>query len=271
VTWYALRVDPGARRDEVIATLFAQGAGGLIEDGLALVTHFESEHDAHAAARAVDHAAETWSVEAVPDVDWTVAWRERARVWEAGALVIAPPWLADGCDPARSVVIDPGMAFGTGDHATTRGVLRLMSGAGVQGAVAADLGTGSAVLAIALARLGAARVYAIENDPDALGNASENITRNGVDDRVQLLEGDAAVMLRLVAPVDIVVANITSSVHRLVLPAVTASLSSRARVILAGILLSERDQMIADLRASGWRVLAEDIEEDWWSVLLSRA
>jgi ribosomal protein L11 methyltransferase len=168
------------------------------------------------------------------------------------------------------VIIDPGMAFGTGDHATTRGVLRLMSGIPVKDAAAADLGTGSAVLAIALARLGAAPVYAIENDPDAIGNASENIGRNGVAERVQLLEGDAAVMLRLVAPVEIVVANITSSVHRLMLPVIATSLSAGGRVILAGILASERDVMVAQVRAAGWRVVREDVEEEWWSALLSR-
>jgi ribosomal protein L11 methylase PrmA len=76
-------------------------------------------------------------------------------------------------------VIDPGMAFGTGDHPTTRGVVRLMQGAVRPGDLVADLGAGSAVLSIAAIKLGAARAAAIEFDPDAIGNAEENVARNG--------------------------------------------------------------------------------------------
>ena len=74
------------------------------------------------------------------------------------------------------------MAFGTGEHATTRGVMRLMQDVIRAGDIVADLGAGSAVLAIAAAKLGAARVAAIELDPDAIGNAEENVARNGVAD-----------------------------------------------------------------------------------------
>jgi ribosomal protein L11 methyltransferase len=129
-----------------------------------------------AAVLAVDPVASCNLQPAAP-VDWATAWRDHARVTALGSLTIAPPWLAAGLDPARAIVIDPGMAFGTGDHASTRGAV-LMLHSVKPGMTVADLGSGSAVLSIAAAKLGAARVWAIEIDPEAQANAAENIDRN---------------------------------------------------------------------------------------------
>src|SRR5690606_33722392 len=144
------------------------------------------------AGRAAD-AALVAEVSVLDNTDWSEKWKERITAHQLGALTVTPPWLAAGRDPATTIVIEPAMAFGTGEHPTTRGVVRLMQGAVRAGDSVADLGSGSAVLSIAAAKLGAARVYAIEIDPDATGNAEENIARNGVGDRVAALEGDAAV------------------------------------------------------------------------------
>jgi ribosomal protein L11 methyltransferase len=204
-------------------------------------------------------------------VDWTEGWKALIGAHTLGALDVVPPWLADGRDPARTVVIDPGMAFGTGDHPTTRGVVRLMADAVRPGDVVADLGAGSAVLAIAAVKLGAARAAAIEFDPDAIGNAEENAARNGVADRVVVIEGDAGVLLPLVAPVRLVLANIISSVLTALLPAIADALAPGGDVILSGILWEERDHMLAVLSDGGWRVVAEDREDAWWSVRVARA
>ena len=173
-------------------------------------------------------------------------------------------------DPARTVVIEPAMAFGTGEHPTTRGVVRLMQGAIRPGDSVADLGAGSAILAIAAVKLGAARAFAIENDNDSIANAEENVERNGVADRVHVIQGDALVLLPLVAPVRLVLANIISSVLVELLPAIAESLAPDGRAILSGILAEERDRMLAALESSGWRVEAEDAEDVWWSVLIAR-
>ena len=101
----------------------------------------------------------------------------------------------------QSIIIEPGMAFGTGEHATTRGVIRLLQSVIRPGDRVADLGSGSAVLAIAAAKLGARYVAAIELDHDAIENAEQNVARNNVADRVSVIEGDAATLLPLVAPV----------------------------------------------------------------------
>jgi ribosomal protein L11 methyltransferase len=167
-------------------------------------------------------------------------------------------------------VIEPAMAFGTGEHETTRGVVRLLQSVIRAGDIVADLGSGSAVLAIAAARLGAARVVAIELDHDAIGNAEENVARNGVSDRVTVIEGDAALLLPLVAPVRVVLANIISSVLVELLPAIADALSRDGAAILSGILVEERPEMMRVLESAGWSVVSEDREGQWWSVSIAR-
>jgi ribosomal protein L11 methyltransferase len=274
VTWTSFSVRPSAgHADLVSAALFAAGSQGVLEDGAALVTQFPADTDLSAVRRHVLDADPDATIEVapVPDVDWSAEWKSRIGAHELGGLVVTPPWLADAFDPARTIVITPGMAFGTGEHATTRGVVRLMQGVLKPGAVVADLGAGSAVLAIAAARLGAARVAAIELDPDATPDAEANVALNGVSGQVTVIEGDAALLLPLVAPVDVVLANIISSVLTALLPSIAAALAPGGCAILSGILQEERPQMLAALADGGWRVQAEDAEEVWWSVRVARA
>lgn len=185
-----------------------------------------------------------------------------------GRLTVAPPWLAEGLDPATSIVIEPAMAFGTGEHATTRGVVRLLQSVIRNGDRVADLGAGSAVLSIAAAKLGAAHVAAIELDHDAIENAEENVARNGVADRVVVIEGDASLLLPLVAPVRVITANIISSVLKELLPGMRAALAPGGAAILSGILASERDEMLEAFRVGGWTLAAEDHEDAWWSATI---
>jgi ribosomal protein L11 methyltransferase len=274
VSWIQLRVHPSspAARESVSAALFGSGSLGIHEDGDALVTQFETDAEVEAARLAVlaaDPAAHAEAA-ALPDVDWSCEWRRGVRAHRLGGLVVTPPWEADAYDEAARIVIDPGMAFGTGEHATTRGVVRLLPRALRPGDRVADLGAGSAVLAIAAAKLGAASVAAIEMDPEAIGNAEENVARNGVADRVRVIQGDALLLLPLVAPVRLVLANIISSVLVALLPAIADALAADGQAILSGILGGERERMLAVLEASGWRVEAEDAEDVWWSVLISR-
>lgn len=270
--WVTVRVIPGAERDRVAAALFDAGAQGLQEVGEALVTHVPDQSVADALVCAALAASPDAHVETSPlyAVDWTEKWKDSIRVHELGRLTIAPPWLADGLDPARTIIIEPEMAFGTGEHATTRGVIRLMQSVIRDGDRVADLGAGSAVLAIAAAKLGARQAAAIEIDHDAIANAEENVRRNGVADRVTVIEGDAAVLLPLVAPVRAITANIISSVLLALLPAIESALQPDGRAILSGILSSERDEMIRALEQHGWVITVEDEEDAWWSATIAR-
>ena len=268
MSWISLRVRAGSGREAAIAALFAAGSQGVHEDGDSLVTYFPQDTDAVAVCARVREATPNAEIQydLAPDIDWSEAWKSGLGAHRLGCLTVAPPWLAGALEPASTIVIDPGMAFGTGEHPTTRGAIRLLQEVVRPGDRVVDLGAGSAILAIAAAKLGATRVLAVEVDPDAIANAEENVARNRVADRVSVVEGDATILLPLVAPVRVVIANIISSVIVELLPAMALALAPGGVVILAGILVEERGDMLQLLDATGWRVEREDVEGIWWSI-----
>lgn len=272
MNWLAVRVRPGAAREQAMAALFDVGSQGVHEAGDELVTHFPGDVDGEmvrAAVLAADPSAEI-GITLIPAVDWAEEWKKGVGAHDLGTLSIVPPWLAHGRDSARTIVIEPQMAFGTGEHQTTRGVVRLLPAVIRRGDRVADLGSGSAVLSIAAAKLGASHVVAIEIDHDSIENARENVERNGVADRIAIFEGDATVLLPLVAPVRVVLANIISSVLVEMLPMIAASLTPGGEAILSGMLLDERDMMLGVLDDGGWNVTGEDAEGLWWSARIAR-
>lgn len=211
--------------------------------------------------------------------DWSRRWREGLqprRVTER--IVITQPWnsvtegaAGEGADIV--IVVEPAAAFGTGEHATTRGALRLLERALQPGERVLDVGTGSGILAIAAARLGAGAVLAVESDGTAIQNGLENLERNAVADRVRLVhaEVDAAYLERERGPgFDLIAANVLSGVLVPLLPALEAALAAEGRLILGGILDSEAAAVKESADAAGLRVRAEDLEGEWWSGLLER-
>jgi len=276
VSWIEVHVrcDDSSQRDAIVAALVAAGAAGVqeVEDGLR--THLPSGAElgaVEAAVRAGGSEA-SMSYANVGEIDWASRWPARVGVQRVGRIAVAPPWLADQiADAEIPIVIEPATAFGTGEHETTRGILALMQQTVEPGDVVADLGAGSAVLSIAAAKLGASRVAAVEIDEQAMGNAEENVERNGVSDRVTIIHGDAAVLLPLVAPVRVILANIISSVLISLMPSMSRALTADGVMILAGILREERETMLGVLAAHGWRADGEDAEEAWWSVRAVRA
>ena len=270
MSWIALRITPESNRDGVIAALFESGSQGVQEDGAVVVTHFPADarvHEIRNAVIAADPRADIAIADA-PDVDYS-QWRASVLSHQVGGLVIAPPWLAGGLDPDKTIIIDPVMAFGTGEHPTTRGAMRLMQGVIRRSDMVADLGAGSAVLSIAAIKLGAARAAAVEIDHDSIGNAEENVRTNSVSERVEVIEGDATTLLPLLAPVRVVIANIISSVIVPMLPLIKASLADGGQAILAGILTEEKKAMVAALVEGGWAIEREDTEDVWWSVQIA--
>lgn len=275
VHWRTIRVHTtdDESRQAMVAALFAAGAGGVHEQDSILVTQVPAGTDLtpiHAEAAA--HAGVTVEIEELGAVDWSAAWPTQVGVQRLGPITIAPPWLAgEAADGSHLVTIEPGMAFGTGEHETTRGVVRLLPAVVREGDSVADLGSGSAVLAICAAKLGAQRVFAIEMDLDAIPNAEENVARNGVDDRVVVLHGDAQALLPAVAPVRVILANIISSVLLELAPAMRKALAAEGVVVMSGVLVTERDGVLAALADSGWTLVAEDTEGDWWSGIVAPA
>ena len=274
MTYSRLTVTPSdtARRDAVSAALFAAGAQGLLEEGARFVTVFATDSEARIAGRAVldaDSSAHTLCEEYDPG-NWIDAWRRGVTAHQVGRLVVTPPWEADLYDGATTVVIDPAMGFGTGEHETTRISLLLLQDVVRTGDFVADIGCGSGVLAIAAAKLGAGRAAAIEVDPLAIENAGENVARNGVGERVSVIEGDACVLLPLLAPVRVIVANIIAPVLLEMLPVIDRALEPLGDVIVGGVLRSERDGFVRDLAHVRWRVVREEGEGDSWGAHLRR-
>jgi ribosomal protein L11 methyltransferase len=211
----------------------------------------------------------------VPEEDWLALWRAGLEPRRVGQrIVVSPTWSEVNAAPGDLVIrLDPQMAFGTGEHASTRGVLRLMQEIVRPDDRLLDVGTGSGILAIAAARLGAAHVLAVESDPDALPNAGENVARNGVAGQVELCETvvDEAWLRTLGdGALDGILANVLSGVLLPLLPSFHTALAPDGWVILAGILNEEAAAMRDAAAGAGFRVEAEDSEEQWWSVRLRR-
>ena len=271
MSWLAVRVAGASEstRDAIAAALIEAGAACVQEERDDLITYLPDDAPLDVVRGAVardDHAVLELREAAASEVDR--AWPSTVGLSRAGRFVVTPPWLATSeVDGEFTIVIDPAMAFGTGEHPSTRGVLRLLPSVVKEGDRVADLGAGSAVLAIAAAMLGASRVAAIELDSDAIGNAEANVRANGVADRVVVIEGDAETLLPHVAPVRVVLANIISSVLISLLPAIRSALATGGLAVFSGILRDERDEFLSALAREGWRLEHEDVEDVWWTAV----
>lgn len=282
--WFVLTARvPSADQDALVAEgLVALGGGAVVETAEGLVTYLPPPDDPEALlAEARARLADGLPDGAEPELSWR--WQENedwARKWKeglrprrvTGRLVVKPTWTEWDPAPGETVVdIDPQMAFGTGEHATTRGCLRLLDAALRPGDRVLDVGSGSAILAIAAARLGAGETVAVEYDPDANLNARENLALNGVEGQVRIVEAMAdPALLRGLGRFDLLLANILSSVIRPLLPAFREALggSPEGRLIVSGILRAEHADVVRDAEAAGFRVERTDEEEEWWSALL---
>ena len=203
--------------------------------------------------------------EAFVDPDaYRTRWREFFVPLAVGRrLLILPAWLDQPPDQAERVPIflDSAMAFGTGSHPTTQLALKVLEGSLVPGDVVVDVGTGSGILAIAAVKLGAARVYAFDRDPQAGPPAAANVRRNGVSDRVVLAVPSSD--LTVPEPAALVVANIVASVHLKLMPEYADLMAPAGRLLLSGVLDSRVDEVIAAARPFGFRLTATAAADEW--------
>jgi ribosomal protein L11 methyltransferase len=287
VSFLLVLVAPPDELEILASDLFDLGAAGveLQEPGQLLMpgtpplpaslgrclAHFTDRETALAAAAELPRFDAT-PVE-VPEQDWSVAWRAHHKPMRIGPrALVHPPWEAPAVSGGEvRIAIDPGMAFGTGSHPTTALCLERLDEllAERAGADVLDIGTGSGILAISAALLGAGRVCATENDPVALEAARRGAALNGLAaDRIELLvvEPDRVPG----APFGIVLANILLNTLVELAPAIAARVAPAGRLVLSGLLAEQGDEVEAAYRAQGLRTVGREQREEWIRVELER-
>lgn len=209
------------------------------------------------------------SVSSVADQDWMQKWKEGFEAVAVGErLIISPSWKLPEETRGREVIeIDPGMAFGTGTHETTRLCLEAIERYW-RGGKMIDVGTGTGILAIAAAKLApGSRISAIDVDPLAVQVARENAAINGVEDALEISEGQPRAFRQ--GAFDVVVANLTAEVITELFDDLSACLAPSGSMILSGILTTLRNDVEARAAAAGLKIV-ERSEAGEWSALIAR-
>jgi ribosomal protein L11 methyltransferase len=183
-----------------------------------------------------------YRLEQLADQDWVRAWMDSFKPMRFGArLWIVPSWHSAPDPGAVNILLDPGLAFGTGTHPTTRLCLEWLDAHPPAGRTVIDYGCGSGILAIAAALLGAASVWATDNDPQALLATEDNAARNGVAERIHAtLPGD-----RPKEPAEVLVANILAGPLITLAPRFASLVQPGAPVVLSGILENQAEEVRA--------------------------
>lgn len=290
--WQQVSVRVAVDRVDVVAQLLIQaGCNGAIQQddpdgstviGYLPVTIAGADHGdpppslTDALRRSLDLAAQelggievdSLSLASVSAEDWSVSWKDHFPPIDVGhRFRIQPSWhdrdLNGASDGDRIVLtLDPGMAFGTGHHSTTRFCLELLEEYICPGDAVADLGTGSGILAIAAVRLGAGRVVAVDNDPLTMDALRENCARNRIlPSQIEALCCDLSQCPK--GPYNLVVANLTSPEIARLSARVEELLAPEGRFVGSGVSLEHRAEVEAALHRSGLRIEKSLVDGEW--------
>jgi ribosomal protein L11 methyltransferase len=206
-------------------------------------------------------------VRSVDDVDWTEAWKAGYAPQRIGRVVIVPSWLSEPIGPDEvELRLDPGMAFGTGLHPSTRGCLMLLQQVSPMPAAVLDVGSGSGILALAALRLGAERAVCLDTDPLAVEATMANAAANRLAARVVAHQGTLEAPK---ATYHLILANLVAST----LVELTGSLAAHAApggtLLAGGIIEGRADEVLAALTSAGF-ALSERLDEGEWTSLRLR-
>lgn len=208
--------------------------------------------------------------ESIKDRDWRTAWHDHfdiVRIPAKRPIIIRPPH-KQYTPRSNEIVIDlaPGLAFGTGQHQSTRLALKLLSQPGTANKTVLDVGTGSGILAVAAAKLGASKVHAVDIDSLAAEAAQETVRRNGVADCVIVEEGSVPKGGRY----DLVLANLTADLLQGLAAELAVATAPRGQLIAAGFLHTRQEEVAAALSAVGFCHNRAETEGEWGALLGSR-
>ena len=300
--WTKLTVTVGIERsDEVIAVMSMLDNGLMIEDysdfslngmygdladesilnadrSIVKVSLFVPEEknlseyrmflDARLSSLGIEYTTE---LEDMREEDWSESWKQYYKPIRLGKVTVVPAW--EDYDAAEGEVVvkmDPGMAFGTGTHETTRLVMRIMQDEIKGGEYLLDVGTGSGILSICASKLGASHCNAYDIDPVAVKVAEENALRDGCTNITvgvsDLLKGVDISRGKY----DLCVANIVSDIIIRMMPDVKKYLKEGAPLILSGIIAPRADEVRASAEAAGFRIVREERENDWLAILVRK-
>ena len=212
----------------------------------------------------------TLQVRSVEDSDWTEAWKAGYEPQRIGRLLVVPSWLEPPPGTEDVVLrLDPGMAFGTGIHPTTRACLTLLQGVGPMPPRVLDVGSGSGILGLAALALGAGRVDAIDTDPIAVQATLANAAANGMSDRLSARSGslDAAPA----HPYPLVLANLVAAVLVALAPRLAAHTAGAGTLLASGIIAERAEEVVTALTATGLVEEERLDDSEWVSLRMRRA
>ena len=245
-------------RDTVIIHMYLEPGASPVET-LALIA-------ARMEASGIPYTSET---EGVEQEDWQNGWRKYYHPMDVGQrLAIVPSWQDYDTDRVK-LILDPGLAFGTGGHETTSLCLEVLDERVKGGERVLDIGTGSGILAIAALKLGAAVAEGVDIDPVAVRTAGENAALNGVADKLTVLVGDLSD--KASGKYDIITANIVANAIMSLAPAGRGLMADGAVFIASGIIDSRKDEVIAALEAAGLAVLEAKEKRGWECIVCKKA
>jgi len=278
--WYALDVDvePAAREAVEYALMEAGALGtetGDEPDGLIRITaYFAATPDRERVRNELFEALRIYdlpsssvrdmNVREVAQRDWLEEWKQNWQPVEIGSFIIAPPWSnLDDVHDRLIIRIEPGMAFGTGTHETTRLCLQAIE-KHLTGGSFLDVGTGTGILAIAAAKLfPEARIEACDTDEMAVAIARENATANGVLDQIDFRAGSVK---ESTASADLVCANLTADVITQILPSLVGL--TCGKLILSGILATQVEMVQAGLHDNGIDEFEIEQDGEWVALIV---
>ncbi len=248
-------------RDVLSARLWALGVVGVEDLGDRFRAAFT---DRPAALTAADALGLPPLIEDVEDHAGLDAWREHAGWVQAGPFVICPPWIAPP-DHSPVIIIDPGHAFGSGSHPSTRMATAALAEVIEPGMSVLDVGCGSGVLSIAAALLGA-EVNGVDIDPAAIEATNSNASANRCSERVSASLGSAA---DIGGTFDVVVVNVTIDIHETVAGDVADRMAPHGILIASGLLAGSHEERLANIFAP-LRLIGRRSEAEWAAVMLKR-
>lgn len=203
--------------------------------------------------------------ELIGDENWATAWKEHFQPVRVGDfIVVKPTWVDYDAEPEQIIIeIDPGMAFGTGNHETTRLCLAMLENFVQPNETVVDVGCGSGVLSLAAAKLGAGHVYALDADPIAVQVTRENAELNGVADKVSAEQSDLLSALPDDVMADMVVCNIIADVIVRLAPQLPKVLRENGMFLCSGTIEGRLEDVVEALHAANMRIVSIVQEGEW--------